>query len=158
MDQTTLLNKQGKLLRLKDVAVIEDGYTPSISSASINGQIGVYLSIQGQLGSDTYELTKELETAIESLLSVANKEEITIHPELFKPANFIDASIKGLRIDIIIGAILVIGILYLFLFNFRTAFISAVAIRYPSISDCGHESHEPGAKRHGVKWSCYRSR
>ena len=119
LEQTTLLNKQGKLLRLKDVAVIEDGYTPSISSASINGQIGVYLSIQGQLGSDTYELTKELETAIESLLSVANKEEITIHPELFKPANFIDASIKGLRVDIIIGAILVIGILYLFYLIFE---------------------------------------
>ena len=141
LEQTTLFNKQGKLLRLKDVAVIEDGYTPSISSASINGQIGVYLSIQGQLGSDTYELTENLETAIESLLSVANKEEITIHPELFKPANFIDASIKGLRVDIIIGAILVIGILYLFLFNFRTAFISAIAIPLSLLSAIAVMSH-----------------
>jgi len=64
LKQTTLVNQQGKLLRLKDVAEIEDGFVPSISSASINGQIGVYLSIQGQLGSDTYELTKNLEKSI----------------------------------------------------------------------------------------------
>ena len=141
LEQTTLTNKQGKLLRLKDVASIKDGFVPSISSASINGQIGVYLSIQGQLGSDTYELTKNLESAISSLLPVALKEEITIHQELFKPANFIDASIKGLRGDIIIGAILVIGILYLFLFNFRTAFISAVAIPLSLLSAIAVMSH-----------------
>ena len=141
LEQTSLINQQGKLLRLKDVAIIEDGFVPSISSASINGQIGVYLSIQGQLGSDTYELTKNLDAAIKSLLPIAEKEEITIHPELFKPANFIDASIKGLRVDIIIGAILVIGILYLFLFNFRTAFISAIAIPLSLLSAIGVMSH-----------------
>ncbi len=141
LEQTSLINQQGKLLRLKDVAIIEDGFVPSISSASINGQIGVYLSIQGQLGSDTYELTKNLDHAIKSLLPIAEKEEITIHPELFKPANFIDASIKGLRVDIIIGAILVIGILYLFLFNFRTAFISAIAIPLSLLSAIGVMSH-----------------
>ncbi len=141
LEQTSLINQQGKLLRLKDVAIIEDGFVPSISSASINGQIGVYLSIQGQLGSDTYELTKNLDKAIKSLLPIAEKEEITIHPELFKPANFIDASIKGLRVDIIIGAILVIGILYLFLFNFRTAFISAIAIPLSLLSAIGVMSH-----------------
>jgi len=141
LEQTFLINQQGKLLRLKDVAIIEDGFVPSISSASINGQIGVYLSIQGQLGSDTYELTKSLDNAIKALLPIAKKEEITIHPELFKPANFIDASIKGLRVDIIIGAILVIGILYLFLFNFRTAFISAIAIPLSLLSAIGVMSH-----------------
>ena len=141
LEQTSLINQQGKLLRLKDVAIIEDGFVPSISSASINGQIGVYLSIQGQLGSDTYELTKNLDNAIKALLPIAEKEEITIHPELFKPANFIDASIKGLRVDIIIGAILVIGILYLFLFNFRTAFISAIAIPLSLLSAIGVMSH-----------------
>ena len=141
LKQTTLVNQQGKLLRLKDVAEIEDGFVPSISSASINGQIGVYLSIQGQLGSDTYELTKNLEKSIQSLLPVSDKEQIKIHTELFKPANFIDASIKGLRVDIIIGAVLVIAILYLFLFNFRTAFISAVAIPLSLLSAISIMSH-----------------
>ncbi len=141
LEQTVVTNQQGKLLRLKDVAIIEDSFVPSISSASIDGKSGVYLSIQGQLGSDTYELTKNLDSAIQSLIPISDKEKITIHPELFKPANFIDASIKGLRIDIIIGAILVIAILYLFLFNFRTAFISAVAIPLSLLSAIAVMSH-----------------
>lgn len=141
LKQTTLTTPTGKLLRLKDIALIEDGYVPSISSASINGKTGVYLSVQGQLGSDTYELTANLEDAIKLLLPVAEKEKIIIHPELFKPSNFIEASIKGLRIDIIIGAFLVIAILYIFLYNFRTAFISAIAIPLSLLSAIGIMSH-----------------
>ncbi len=141
LENTYITNQKNKTLRLKDVAKIQLGFVPSISSASINGKTGVYLSVQGQLGSDTYELTKKLEKSIESLINIAKKEKIKIHPELFKPANFIDASIKGLRLDIIIGAILVISILYLFLFNFRTAFISAVAIPLSLLSAIGIMSH-----------------
>ena len=141
LKQTALTTPTGKLLRLKDIALIEDGYVPSISSASINGKTGVYLSVQGQLGSDTYELTANLEDAIKLLLPVAEKEKIIIHPELFKPSNFIEASIKGLRIDIIIGAFLVITILYIFLYNFRTAFISAIAIPLSLLSAIGIMSH-----------------
>ena len=141
LENTYITNQKNKTLRLKDVAKIQLGFVPSISSASINGKTGVYLSVQGQLGSDTYELTNKLEKSIESLINIAKKEKIMIHPELFKPANFIDASIKGLRLDIIIGAILVISILYLFLFNFRTAFISAVAIPLSLLSAIGIMSH-----------------
>lgn len=141
LEDTYITNSKNKTLRLKDIAKIQLGFVPSISSASIDGKPGVYLSIQGQLGSDTYELTKKLEKSLDSLKNIAQKEKIKIHPELFKPANFIDASIKGLRLDIIIGAILVISILYLFLFNFRTAFISAVAIPLSLLSAIGIMSH-----------------
>ena len=72
LEQTPYSTNKGNYSDLKMLPLLRMDI-PLISSASINGQIGVYLSIQGQLGSDTYELTKELETAIESLL-VANKE------------------------------------------------------------------------------------
>jgi multidrug efflux pump subunit AcrB len=72
------------------------------------------LSIQGQLGSNTYKLTKQLEESLESIEPILKKESIELIPDLFKPANFIDASIKRLRFDIIVGAIMVISILYLF--------------------------------------------
>ena len=113
---------------IEDVANVIVGSKPSISSASINGKEGVYLSVQGQLNSDTYKLTKQIEEALESLKPILLKEQINLIPDLFKPANFIDASIKGLRVDILIGSLMVISILFLFLFNFKTAFISAIAI------------------------------
>jgi len=128
LELTALVNGQGKTITIKDVANVIIGSSPSISAASINGKEGVYLSVQGQLNSDTYKLTKQIEVALENLKAVLLKEQVTLIPDLFKPANFIDASIKGLRIDLLIGALMVISILFLFLFNLKTAFISAIAI------------------------------
>ena len=128
LELTAVINSQGKKITIKDVAHVRIGSSPSISSASINGKKGVYLSVQGQLNSDTYKLTKQIETALESLEPILLKEQVILIPDLFKPANFINASIKGLRTDILIGSLVVISILFLFLFNFKTAFISAIAI------------------------------
>ena len=60
------------VIKIRDVAAVKDSFEPSISAASINGNPGVYLSVQGQLNADTYKLTQELESAltlIEPLLS-----------------------------------------------------------------------------------------
>jgi len=124
----TVNNINNKAVQIKDVADVKEGYAPSISAVSINGEPGVYLSVQGQLGSNTYKLTQDLESALDSIKPLLEKNETKLFPDLFKPANFIDASINGLRFDIIVGAILVITILYIFLFNLKTAFISAIAI------------------------------
>ena len=123
-----VINSNGRIIRIKDVAEVKEGFAPSISAASINGESGVYLSIQGQLGSDTYKLTNQLEEALNDLAPILVNQSIELTPDLFKPANFIDASINGLRFDILVGSIMVISILYLFLFNIKTAFISAIAI------------------------------
>ncbi|MEL0104776.1 MAG: efflux RND transporter permease subunit [Methylophilaceae bacterium] len=125
---TPIVNADGKIVYINQVADVNYGKAPSISAVSIDQQVGVYLSVQGQLGSDTYKLTSELETALNKLKPLLESESIKLYPDLFKPANFIDASIKGLRFDIIVGAIMVISVLYLFLFNLKTAFISAIAI------------------------------
>ncbi len=125
---TPIVNNDGKIVYINQVAEVNYGKAPSISAVSIDQQVGVYLSVQGQLGSDTYKLTSELETALNKLKPLLESESIKLYPDLFKPANFIDASIKGLRFDIIVGAIMVISVLYLFLFNLKTAFISAIAI------------------------------
>ena len=128
LSDAPVINLNNKTFRIKDVANVKNGYAPSISAVSINGVPGVYLSIQGQLGSDTYKLTQQLDDSLKSILPILNKNNVKLFPDLFKPANFIDASIAGLKFDIIIGAILVISILYFFLYNLKTAFISAVAI------------------------------
>jgi Cu/Ag efflux pump CusA len=53
---------------------------------------------------------------------------VVLHPDLFRPANFILAAIGGLSTDLLLGAAMVVIVLFLFLFNVRTAFISATAI------------------------------
>ena len=55
-------------------------------------------------------------------------QQIDFYPSLFRPANFIETAIDGVKTDILVGSVLVIAVLFLFLFNVRTAFISATAI------------------------------
>lgn len=126
--QVTLLHRAGQTIRLGDIGKVVEGEAPSISAAQINGQTGIYLSVQGQLGANTYAVSRALEKAIAQLEPSMTHEQVTLHPALFRPANFIETAIHGVQSDILIGSLLVITVLFLFLFNARTAFISATAI------------------------------
>ena len=126
--QTTLLHRAGQTVRLGDVGEVVEGAAPSISAAAIDGQPGVYLSVQGQLGANTHAVTQAIEKALHDLEPTLDAEKVKLHAGLFRPANFIETAIDGVRTDILIGAVLVITVLFLFLFNARTAFISATAI------------------------------
>jgi len=126
--KATLLHKNGLSIKLGDIGRVIEGAAPSISSAAINEETGIYLSVQGQLGANTHAVTQAIESALRELKPTLENEQVTLHEGLFRPANFIETAINGVRTDILIGSILVITILFLFLFNARTAFISATAI------------------------------
>lgn len=123
-----LLHKNGQTIRLGDIGKVVEGAVPSISAAAINEETGVYLSVQGQLGANTHGVTLAIEKALQELKPTLQAEQVVLHEDLFRPANFIEVAIKGVRTDILIGSVLVITVLFLFLFNVRTAFISATAI------------------------------
>jgi CzcA family heavy metal efflux pump len=126
--KAVILHKNGQSITLGNIGRVVEGAAPSISSAAINQETGVYLSVQGQLGANTHAVTQAIESAIKELKPTLENEQVTLHEGLFRPANFIETAIDGVRTDILIGSILVITILFLFLFNARTAFISATAI------------------------------
>lgn len=126
--QVTLIRKGGRTIRIQDVAEVVEGAAPSISAAAINGQAGIYLSVQGQLGANTHAVTQAIERALKDLKPSLTRQQVTLHEGLFRPANFIETAIQGVKTDILIGSVLVISILFVFLFNLRTAVISATAI------------------------------
>ena len=126
--KATVSYKNNQTIHLGDIGKVVEGAAPSIGAAAINGKTGIYLSVQGQLGANTSEVTKALEAGLKELKPILANEHVQLHSGLFRPANFIDTAIDGVRTDILIGSILVITVLFLFLFNVRTAFISATAI------------------------------
>jgi CzcA family heavy metal efflux pump len=128
LGQTTLLHRGGQTIRLADIGQVVEGAAPSISAAAINGVTGIYLSVQGQLGANTHAVTGAIEKALREIRPALQTEGVELHKGLFRPDNFIDTAIEGVRTDILIGSVLVIAVLFLFLFNVRTAFISATAI------------------------------
>lgn len=128
LSRVLLAQRNGQVLRLADVATVTEGAAPSISAAGINGTPGVFLMVQGQLGANTRAVTLALETALTELAPVFQRERVTLYPRLFRPANFIETAVRNVQRDLLLGSALVIVVLFLFLFNSRTALICATAI------------------------------
>jgi CzcA family heavy metal efflux pump len=118
----------GQAIRIADVATVVEAAAPSIGAAAINAETGIFLMVQGQLGANTHAVTRDLERALAELGPLFEAEQVTLHPNLFRPANFIETAVRNVQRDILIGSTLVILVLFLFLYNSRTAFICTLAI------------------------------
>ncbi len=123
-----LRNHDGAVLRLGDVATVAYGAAPATGAASIMGKSGVMLVIDEQYGADTVRTTNALEQKLRALQPALAARQVKLYPALFRPANFIEAAVGHLRDALLIGAALVLAVLFLFLRNARAALISAVAI------------------------------
>lgn len=123
-----LREHDGSVLRLGDVANVINGGAPPTGAASIMGKPGVMLVISEQYGADTVCVTNALEHTLQGLGPALRVQHVKLYPALFRPANFISAAVGHLRNALLIGAALVIVVLFLLLRNARAAMISAVAI------------------------------
>lgn len=126
--KTILLYKDGANVMLGDVVRVVDAPEPAIGAASIMGEPGVQLVVSGQYEANTLEVTERLENALQEIAPVLSKQGVVLHQDIFRPANFIQTANNNVKSSLLIGAILVIAVLFLFLFNIRTAAISCTAI------------------------------
>ncbi|HEU5336819.1 MAG TPA: efflux RND transporter permease subunit, partial [Terriglobales bacterium] len=117
---SVVLQQQGANLTLGDLAHVTEGPAPRLGAASMMAKPAVMLMISAQYGANTLDVTAGLDRAIQQLRPTLAGENIQIDSSFFRPARFIDTAIRNLRSSLIIGGILVIVVLFVFLFNFRT--------------------------------------
>lgn len=120
--------KSGKNITLGDVADINYAAEPPIGAAQIKGQPGIVMMVIGQFGANTLSVSRQVETALAEFDDIFKKQQINFYPRLFRPADYIETSLSNLSGHLLIGGSFVVIVLYLFLFNLRTALISATAI------------------------------
>jgi CzcA family heavy metal efflux pump len=128
LGETLLTPTSATPVRLRDVAQIVDGGAPKFGDASINGVPGVLLVVSRQIDGDTPAVTRLVEAELERIRPLLERQGITYHPALFRQANFIEHAVGNVTHSLIIGAVLVCVVLFVFLFNLRIAFISLTAI------------------------------
>ena len=75
---------------------------------------------------NTLQVTRDVDKAVKELQP--GLPGVTIDTHIFRAENFINVSIDNLTRALLIGALLVILVLFVFLFEWRTALISTVAI------------------------------
>ncbi|HET6712439.1 MAG TPA: efflux RND transporter permease subunit [Actinomycetota bacterium] len=116
----------GKRLQVADVADVVRGTWPLVGDAVINDGEGLMLIVEKLPWANTLDVTRGVEAALEELKPGLSG--IEIDATIFRPATFIEESISNLSKAIWFGAILMVLMLCLFLYSWRTAVISVVAI------------------------------
>src|SRR5881396_56004 len=118
--------KEHPALHLSDVADVLEDHQPLVGDAVVNDQPGLLLVVDKFPWANTLETTHGLEQALDELRPALTG--VQIDANIFRPATFIDMSIDNLTRALIIGSLLVVVILIAFLFEWRTALISLVAM------------------------------
>jgi CzcA family heavy metal efflux pump len=126
--RTVLLHHNGGNVTLGDVARVADAPAPSIGEASIRGTPGVILVIDSAYGANALEVTRGLDAALADLRPGLEAQRISVHADVFRSADSIDIALHNVRQSLLVGSVLVIVVLFLFLYNLRTAAISCIAI------------------------------
>lgn len=115
-------------VRVRDVADVQIGAALSRGTASYNGTPAVVLSIVKQTGADTIDVTERVDQALDAMVPSLDQRKMSIHRDLFRQADFIDKAVANLMAVLRDGALLVIGVLLLFLWSLRPTVISVVAL------------------------------
>ncbi|HET7533839.1 MAG TPA: efflux RND transporter permease subunit [Nocardioidaceae bacterium] len=116
----------GRQIQLQDVADLVRDHQPLIGDAVINEGDGLMLIVEKLPWANTLDVTRGVEQALDELRP--GLKGIEIDAQIFRPATFIEDSIDNLTKALVLGALLMIFMLGLFLYSWRTALISVVAI------------------------------
>ncbi|MBI1903701.1 MAG: efflux RND transporter permease subunit [Planctomycetia bacterium] len=113
-------------ITIGQVADVEFAGPVKRGDGSVNGQPAVILSVQKQPGADTIQLTEEM---LKTLGDIQKQQPgVKIETNIFKQADFIEVAIDNVLEAIRDGAVWVVVVLFLFLWNFRTSAITLTAI------------------------------
>jgi len=107
-------------------ATLNGTTAPESTGEAFDGGPAVVLTISKQPGADTRAITKQILAAVAELRTTLPAD-FRIEP-MYSQESFIDRAIHNVMEALRDGGILVVIILFLFLMNFRTTFISLTAI------------------------------
>jgi CzcA family heavy metal efflux pump len=114
------------VLRLQDVATVNVDHQPMIGDAVINSGPGLMLIVEKLPWANTLDVTRGVEDAIAALQP--GLPDLEIDTTIFRPATFIETSLDNLTNALLLGTLLMIVMLFLFLYEWRVALISVVAL------------------------------
>ena len=127
--------RDGHAILLRDVARVEDGMAESLTRANKDGEPTVLVTVRRQSGTNTVQVVDSVKERLEDIAStVPPGYDIHVVRDM---SEFIKASIKSVEEHLIVGSILAAAVVLVFLWNWRSTFIAAIAIPTSIIATFG---------------------
>jgi CzcA family heavy metal efflux pump len=116
----------GTRLRLGDVAQVVEDHQPLIGDGVVDDKPGLLLVVEKFPWANTLTVTREVDKVLNAL--GPGLPDVTVNPEIFRSATFVEMSLDNLTKALTVSAVLLVLAVGALLFNWRTAVISLVAI------------------------------
>ena len=115
-----------RTLTIGDVARVVYDHPPLIGEAVVNAGPGLLLVVEKFPGANTLDVTNGINRALAALAPGLPGVKIDSH--IFRQSTFIHTAIDNLGFAVVLGCIFVVFVLLAFLFQWRAAFVSLLAI------------------------------
>lgn len=115
----------GAVIRLSDIADVYEAYTDATSKSYTNGVNSVSISISKQSTANTVSMSDAVLEEMEEIEAEYSDIDFLIVSD---PADYIREALSNVVSSLVQGAFLAVIILYIFLRNFKTTMITAVAM------------------------------
>jgi hydrophobic/amphiphilic exporter-1 (mainly G- bacteria), HAE1 family len=119
-------SQNGAIIRVRDVAEVEDGLEEQRSVAEVDGKSAIAVVLRKQSDANTIEVADAVKKALPALEKLS--------PPGTKVAVLVDnstnirGSVETVQLDLLLGAALAVAIIFVFLRDWRATFISALAL------------------------------
>jgi len=124
--------RQGYVVKVSDIGVAEDSYQEPTTTSRLNGVPAVTLVISKQSGANTVATADALKKRLAEIAPTLPKD---VSTEIVSDQSvFIQAAIDGIKHHLIEGSLFACLVIFLFLANWRTTLIAALAIPTSLIS------------------------
>ncbi|MGE3189180.1 MAG: efflux RND transporter permease subunit [Vicinamibacterales bacterium] len=125
IEDVILRSDGGSTVRLRDVGTVVDGYEDRTSTTRLDGVDAVSFAVRKQAGANTVEIADRIE---ETLARVAPTfPDLQIRP-VHSDADGIRENVKEVRNHIIFGGLMAVLIIFVFMRDWRSTLISALAL------------------------------
>ncbi len=118
--------RDGSPLRLGDLGDVKWDHQPLFGDAVVNDHQGLLLVVEKFPWGNTLDVTRGVEQALDEMRPGLSG--VQIDSTIFRPATFIEVSVDNLTRALLLGTLFVVLVLGAFLFEWRAALISLVAI------------------------------
>ncbi len=113
------------IIRLNDLATVEEGYKDQTSISRVDGKTSVAITITKQSDANTVNVSKAIQKEMEKLKKTNPDMDFVVG---FDQADFINSSITSVAQSALFGALLAVIVIFLFLRNLQTTMIIAISI------------------------------
>ncbi|UCF38484.1 MAG: efflux RND transporter permease subunit, partial [Acidobacteriota bacterium] len=132
--KTMVTRRGGFPIYISDIANIEDSHSEVRNLVRVDGVSGIRMSIRKQSGANTVDVAGRVNEEIERI----NRDfpEVRVS-SIFDSSKFIERAVTNVRDAALYGSLLAVFILLLFLRNFRSTLVIAIAIPISIIATFG---------------------